>query len=116
AGGKVGVTQVDDAPFAFIGDVLTSLRGNPSQFDDQMQFSTGEDASVLELSRSVGTGPATQRVYNYAIARVRYRAPMGANASNVQVFFRVFSTLVSALDYDALNPTSSTQPRNHRRH
>ena len=96
----VGVTQGDagtdpNAPFTFIQGVLSSLRGDPSQF--VTQFSEDETASVLELSRSVGS----QRVYNYAIARVRYRAPMTVDASNVQVFFRAFSTMVSALDYDS---------------
>jgi hypothetical protein len=100
AGGVVGVTQGDastdpNAPYTFIQGVLTSLRNDPSQFASQ--FSDGENASVLELSRSVGG----QRVYNYAIARVRYRAPVTVDASNVQVFFRAFSTMVSALDYDA---------------
>jgi hypothetical protein len=100
AGTVVGVTQEDadtdpNPPFAFIQCVLSSLRTDPSQF--VTQFSDDESASVLELSRSVGS----QRVYNYAIARVRYRAPVTVNASNVQVFFRAFSTMVSALDYDS---------------
>jgi hypothetical protein len=104
AGTVVGVTQGDadtdsNAPFTFIQGVLSSLRGDPSQF--VTQFSEDESASVLELSRSVNS----QRVYNYAIARVRYRAPVMVDASSVQVFFRAFSTMVSALDYDATSGT-----------
>jgi Common central domain of tyrosinase len=104
AGTVVGVTQGDadvdsNAPFTFIQGVLSSLRTDPSQF--VTQFSEDESASVLELSRSVNS----QRVYNYAIARVRYRAPVTIDASNVQVFFRAFSTMVSALDYDATGGT-----------
>jgi hypothetical protein len=110
AGTVVGVTQGDadtdsNAPFTFIQGVLSRLRADPTQF--VTQFSEDESASVLELSRSVGS----QRVYNYAIARVRYRAPVTVDASNVQVFFRAFSTMVSALDYDS---TSGT-PGNYRR-
>jgi hypothetical protein len=101
-GTVVGVTQGDadtdsNAPFEFIQGVLSSLSTDPTQF--VTQFSEDESASVLELSRSVGS----QRVYNYAIARVRYRAPVTVNASNVQVFFRAFSTMVSALDYDSIS-------------
>jgi len=97
---RVGVTQGDadvdpNAPFTFIQGVLASLYNDHTQFESQ--FTEDENGSVLELSRSVGS----QRVYNYAIARVRYRAPMTVDATNVQVFFRAFSTMVSALDYDA---------------
>jgi hypothetical protein len=102
AGTKVGVTQGDagvdaNATFTFIQGVLSSLRGDPTQFETH--FSEDENASVLELSRSVNG--QQQRVYNYAIARVRYRAPVTVDAANVQVFFRAFSTMVSSLDYDS---------------
>jgi len=38
-------------------------------------------------------------VLNYAVAKVRYRANTVA-ATDVRVFFRAFSTMLSALDYD----------------
>jgi hypothetical protein len=110
AGSKLGVTQGDattdpNAPFTFINGVLTALRTDPSQF--VTQFSEDENASVLELARSVGG----QRVYNYAIARVRYRAPVTVDATNVQVFFRAFSTMVSALDYDSTSGSTGDYRR-----
>lgn len=110
AGTAAGVTQGDadadpNAPFTFINAVLSSLRTDPTQFETQ--FTEDENGSVLELSRSVGS----QRVYNYAIARVRYRAPVSVDASNVQVFFRAFSTMVSALDYDASSGTHGNYRR-----
>ena len=110
AGTAAGVTQGDaaidpNAPFTFIQGVLTSLRTDPSQF--VTQFTEDENGSVLELSRSVGS----QRVYNYAIARVRYRAPVSVDASNVQVFFRAFSTMVSALDYDSTSGATGNYRR-----
>src|SRR5207247_523939 len=104
----LGATQGAD-PFAFLQDALSNLQTTPSKFETDL--SADEDASVLELSQKVGG----KNVFNYAIARVKYRAPSGADASNVQVFFRVFSTLVSALDYDTLNPTFLTQTGNYRR-
>ena len=93
-GSKLGVSQGSD-PFAFLQDALTSLRNTPSKFETNL--SADEDASVLELSQKVGG----KNVFNYAVARVRYVAPAQTPATDVQVFFRVFSTLVSALDYDS---------------
>jgi hypothetical protein len=109
-GTVVGVTHGDadadaNAPFTFIQAVLTSLSGDATQF--VTQFSEDEAASTLELSRSVGS----QRVYNYVIARVRYRAPLTVDATNVQVFFRAFSTMVSALDYDSSSGTTGNYRR-----
>jgi hypothetical protein len=120
AGSVLGVTQGDmdtdsNAPFTFINGVLDALRSSPSQFDNTAIFPTDETASELELSQKAGPGN-TQRVYNYALARVRYLAPSGMTgvpATGVGVFFRVFSTAVSALDYDA---TSETGNGNYRRH
>ena len=115
AGSVLGVTQGNadtdaNAPFTFINGVLSALRMDPSQFND-VNFSEDENASVLELSHSVGMPPNTQRVYNYAIARVRYRAPVTIDAANVQVFFRAFSTMVSALDYDSTSGTTGNYRR-----
>jgi hypothetical protein len=46
-------------------------------------------------------------VYNYAIAKVRYRANT-TPAGNVQVFFRTFSTMRSALDYSYVGANPPT--------
>ena len=51
--------------------------------------------SELELSRTENNVP----VFNCAVAKVRYRASV-LPATKVQVFFRVFSTLLSVLDYN----------------
>jgi hypothetical protein len=120
AGSVLGVTQGDmdtdsNAPFTFITGVMAALQASPSQFDNTAVFPTDESASQLELSQKVGPPGMQQRVYNYVVARVRYRAPAGVWASSdgtssgtgVSVFFRVFNTAVSALGYDAANPTTS---------
>ena len=65
--------------------------------------------SRLELSQKAGPGNA-QRVYNYVVAKVRYLAPVGVPAG-VSVFFGVFSTAVSALDYDATSGTRGNYRR-----
>src|SRR5262249_36214922 len=59
------------------------------------------------LSRSLGG----QRIFNYAVAKVRYVATAGVPATNVQVFFRAFSTMVSALDYDHTSGASGNYRR-----
>jgi hypothetical protein len=41
-----------------------------------------------------------QNVFNYAIARVRFRAPDGVDAVDVRVFFRLWTTGWTALEYD----------------
>jgi len=102
----LGVNQGSD-PFAFLQDALTSLRTTPSKFETDLSADEGQ--SVLELSQKVGG----KNVFNYAVARVRYLAPAQTPATDVQVFFRVFSTLVSALDYDSTS--ASAVPGNYRR-
>jgi len=123
AGSVLGVTQGDmdsdhNAPFAFIGNVLSALRASPSQFDNTSIFPTDETASQLELSQKAGPGNS-QRVYNYVVAKVRYLAPSGVWASSdgtstgsgVSVFFRVFSTVVSAMDYAATSGAAGNYRR-----
>jgi hypothetical protein len=115
AGSVLGVTQGDmdadhNGPFTFINGVLSALQGSPSKFDDTTIFPTDETASELQLSQKAGPGNS-QRVYNYVVARVRYLAPAGVPATGVSVFFRVFSTAVSALDYDATSGTRGNYRR-----
>jgi hypothetical protein len=99
-----GVSQGDmdadpNAPFTFIQGVVSAFSGLPDDNSHPFltQLSSDESASQLELSQKVGG----QRVYNYAIAKVRYLAPATVDSGNFSVFFRLFSTAVSGLDYDA---------------
>lgn len=48
----------------------------------------------LELARTVGKA----RVYNFAVARVRYRGD--AEIKDLRVFFRLFTTAATGLDYN----------------
>jgi hypothetical protein len=113
-GGVVsGQTQGDadtdaNAPYTFIQGVVTNFNALPNNGSHPfLSLSADEDASVLQLSRSV----SGQRIFNYAVAKVRYVAPAGVLATNVQVFFRVFSTMVSALDYDHTSGSSGNYRR-----
>jgi hypothetical protein len=91
-------TVLGNDPLAYINNLLTEFRGIPDLNDDPshpfQQISQDEVQSQLEAAQTIGGTP----VFNFAVAKVRYRAnttPTG----NVQVFFRTFSTMRSALDY-----------------
>jgi hypothetical protein len=97
-----------NAPFNYIQGLLTELRGYANSpappFENILQ---DEQGSQLELSRTV----SGQRVLNFAVAKVRYRAQT-QDAADVRVFFRTFNTMVSDLSYTT-NPTANVQ--NYRR-
>ena len=72
---------------------------------DQGGALTG-NSSVTPTTKSGGT---SYNNYNFAIARVRLRAPSGsagATAANTKVFFRVFGTQTNDTDY--INLTTAT--------
>ena len=59
-------------------------------------ISTDEDTSRLELSEKVNGTP----VFNFAVARVRYRA-LSVDATQVRAFFRAFPASTTATTFDA---------------
>lgn len=75
-----------DAALNFITQAITNLNGSPGsaggEFDALPQT---EDQSELALSPVDSSGT---RVYNFAVARVRYRDTIPAN--NVRLFFRMW--------------------------
>lgn len=89
----VSLSDSDPDPTGFIQSVLGNFNADDGpDFDEDL--ATGQEASALELSRSVdGT-----RVFNFAVAQVRYRGRTLA-AEDVRVFFRMFPTASTSLDY-----------------
>lgn len=79
----------------FIQGVLTEFNANlptgNAQFDG---ISTDQALSALELARSKDS----KRVFNFAIAKVSYRGIV-LNATDVRVFFRMFTTAATGLDF-----------------
>lgn len=78
----------------FIGNLVDTFNGpvmGPHPFDG---ISTDQATSKLELSKSVGG----KRVFNFAVARVRYRAK-AVDATAVRVFFRLFTVAATGLEY-----------------
>lgn len=91
---RFGVTMGSD-PSDFVKKVIANLNSGSSggqTFDD---ISVDQQTSRLELSGTVGGTP----VYNFAIAKVRYRALTTA-ATDVRVFFRLFPAATTSLEYD----------------
>src|SRR2546423_11368226 len=71
------------------------MRGSPDDANHPFEQIRGQN-QTLELADSVGGTPRD----NFAFARVRFRAPAGVDATDVKVFFRMFTTAATALTYD----------------
>jgi hypothetical protein len=105
-------SQDPDAPLTFINSLLQEFRGQTDFNNDPAhpfeKLTQDEAASSLEQSQTV----LGKSVYNFAVAKVRYRANVTA-ATGVQVFFRTFMTMRSALDYTyaGTNPLSINYTR-----
>jgi Common central domain of tyrosinase len=93
----------------FIQGVVANFNSLPNNSGHPfLALSADEAGSTLYLP---GQDSAGVNVYNYAVAKVRYLAPLTVPASNVRVFFRAFSTLVSALDYDQTSGSTGNYRR-----
>jgi L-Lysine epsilon oxidase N-terminal/L-lysine epsilon oxidase C-terminal domain len=94
-GPQVGALGGDaTAALTFINNTVTQFRtlghvGHP--FD---ALSTDQSVSQLQLAEKENN----QRVFNFAVARVRYRGNLGA--PNVRVFFRLFTVAATGVDFD----------------
>ena len=70
------------------------LRAPNHPFD--LDLVANEDTSAVELGSHVGGTP----VFNFAVARVRYRA-LSTAAANVRVFFRLFQASTTSTDFQS---------------
>ena len=95
---------VADAPYNYIQGLISELRGYGNA--DAPAFENLA-SNELELSRSVDG----ERVFNFALAKVRYRANT-QDAVDVRTFFRTFNTMVSDLSYTS---NTGAQLQNYRR-
>jgi hypothetical protein len=76
---------------AFLTTVLAEFDADPSRY---AQLPGGAEESQLELSPTRQQQP----VFNFAIARIRYRG-QSVPAPDVRVFFRLFTTAATGLEY-----------------
>lgn len=99
-----GVTFQDaEGPLAFLDRLLDHFVEAPNNNSHPFKsIPTGFESNPLEWSRTSGGEP----VFNFAVAKVRYRANT-VDAEHVRVFFRLFNTVGTMLDFN----TSTTYRR-----
>jgi hypothetical protein len=98
-----GIMQNPGDPLGFIKNLVGAFNMAPDNPSHPFLALSPEEDSLqgqLELAPTFFGTP----VFNYAVAKIRYRGNVAAN--NVSVFFRAFKTMVSALDYDQTSATS----------
>ena len=100
---KFGSVQQDDLPIQFIRECLDALN---SSINGSAMFDSLSSSAKLDLWTSY-PWPVNLDVYNYAIARVRYRATT-TTAQKVKCFFRMFNVAATALHFDANRGYRST--------
>ena len=86
--------RMDDSPYTF----LQRYQGIFNTLDGEPKFRSipePQDESPLTLFPLQDA----QEVYNFAFAKVRYRA-LSAHAPNVCVFFRMFNSVGTAIEFD----------------
>jgi hypothetical protein len=91
-GATIGSTPADAS--TFIKQVIANLNAGNAGGQTFDSLSTDPQTSVLELAQKVnGTN-----VFNFAIAKVRYRGTL--DISNVRVFFRLFPAATTSVNYN----------------
>ena len=94
-GGVANPTNVAGA-YDYLQDVLKTYNNwNKNQPHPFESLPTSQESSHLVLYPDVG-GNA---VFNFAVARVRFRAPNNVKAEDVRVFFRLWTTGWTAMEY-----------------
>ena len=96
-------STVTPDPLVYLSQFVTACDGAPHSLTHPFdQITQDQQASRLYLSTLREGDP----VFNFAIARVRYRS-LATTASDVRVFFRLFTTAVTSMAY-----ALETYPRN----
>lgn len=88
-----------NAPFNFLQSLLNVFNGWPAGENHPFfGISTNQTSSRLELATH---DPLGNPVFNYAVAKVRYRAPAGSvAAADVRMIFRLFTTATANMEFD----------------
>ncbi len=94
---KFGVTQDAGEPIAFIRNCLDQLNAPTS--DGNTMFESLSTSAKLDLATSFSVLFTDIPLYNYAIARVRYRGTVTV-AEKVKCFFRMFNVAATGLNFN----------------
>lgn len=100
------IQQSGNDPIQFIRQCLDKLN-NPAN-NGAALFEGLSVSATLDLAGNTGVAPFLP-VYNYAIARVRYRATT-TTAAQVKCFFRMFNVQATGLEFDPANTYRRTSP------
>lgn len=84
-----------DAPHTFIRAVLDRFNAPPSGSHPFLSILEAQASEQLYLATDI----FGMKLYNYAVAKVRYRATT-TTAQRVKVFFRLFNTVGTALEFN----------------
>lgn len=88
--------DTNEAPLDYLAKVLGQYNAAPNDANHPfLDLAAEQKASALELRTTVGG----RAVHNFAIAKVRY-VGQGQAADDVRVFFRMFNTVGTALEFD----------------
>lgn len=79
----------------FITSIVSNLNNGTAGGQTFENISVDQQTSRLELSKTVGG----IQVYNFAVAKVRYRA-LSVSAQDVRVFFRLFPASSTSLEFN----------------
>ena len=90
----LGITQTEGEPIEFIRNCLDTLNGAAN---GDALFESLSTSAKLDLARRMPF--INLGIYNYAIARVRYRASLTI-AQRVRCFFRLFNVAATGLQFD----------------
>jgi hypothetical protein len=95
---RFGVTMGTD-PFKFLADVTAALTtGQGNAGGESFDANTEEQDEVISTAPLRMRGLTFEPVFNFAIARVHYRA-LAQPATNVRVFFRLFAANSTSTDF-----------------
>jgi len=97
---KFGAPVMGNAPadaIAFIQQALTNL--NPGGNSAGQSFENDLDPNATEVALNQYDASGTKAIFNFAIAKVRYRA-IAQDAQAVRVFFRLCPALTVSTAYD----------------
>ncbi len=95
-----------NAPYDFIKAVLDKFNGAPNNNSHPfLTIDPDQGDSPIDLATQNGGTP----VYNYAAAKVRYRA-VSTVADSVKVFFRLFNVAATGLEYNTATTYRHTGP------
>jgi galactose oxidase-like protein len=96
----VGDVNTAGGPQSYIDGLLDAFENHPAADDSDAHPFEALDASQDDNPVVLAVPQDDNGIYNFAVARVRFLSVPNENADNVKVFFRMFNTVGTALEYN----------------